>query len=311
MTSATNPSLEDIILQAIPGMPKVVVHNQVVDYAVGQEYAQAWFDAEKGELDPFVLVIEGSLGNEEINGEGHWTGFAVNPENGQPITMNEWMDRLAPEGGRGRRGRDLRHLRRHPGDEEQPDRRDGRARLPGLELEVEGGPADRLHPGLPGAAGQHDRGAAVPGAAPGRARARRPSSTRRCGPKWLFGRTVRESCNRAGLRRAGRVRDRVRLRPPLPGQARLQGPGGQVQRARSAAGSTASAAARTSAASAWRARCPGSRTSTCRSWTRTSGAAGGPDHAVQLRADRPLRSASATSRTSTTRSPSGGGAAGR
>ena len=97
MTSATNPSLEDIILQAIPGMPKVVVHNQVVDYAVGQDYAQAWFDAEKGELDPFVLVIEGSLGNEEINGEGHWTGFAVNPANGQPITMNEWMDRLAPK----------------------------------------------------------------------------------------------------------------------------------------------------------------------------------------------------------------------
>src|SRR6201990_3124959 len=97
MTSATNPSLEDIILQAIPGMPKVVVHNQVVDYAVGQEYAQAWFDAENGDLDPFVLVIEGSLGNEEINGEGHWTGFAVNPENGQPITMNEWLHRLGPQ----------------------------------------------------------------------------------------------------------------------------------------------------------------------------------------------------------------------
>ena len=52
MTSATNPSLEDIILQAIPGMPKVVVHNQVVDYAVGQEYAQAWFDAENGRARP-------------------------------------------------------------------------------------------------------------------------------------------------------------------------------------------------------------------------------------------------------------------
>ena len=50
MTSATNPSLEDIITQAIPGMPKVVVHNQVVAYEVGQEYAQAWFDAEDGEL---------------------------------------------------------------------------------------------------------------------------------------------------------------------------------------------------------------------------------------------------------------------
>ncbi|MEA2366407.1 MAG: hydrogenase small subunit, partial [Thermoleophilaceae bacterium] len=88
MTSATNPSLEDIITQAIPGMPKVVIHNQVIAYEVGQEFAQAWFDAEEGKLDPFVLVIEGSLGNEKINGEGHWTGFAVNPENGQPITIN-------------------------------------------------------------------------------------------------------------------------------------------------------------------------------------------------------------------------------
>src|ERR1700680_4630112 len=105
MTSATNPSLEDIILQAIPGMPKVVIHNQVVDYAVGQEYAQAWFDAENGELGPFVLVIEASLGNEEINGEGHWTGFAVNPSNGEPITINEWMDRLAPKGAAGAAGR--------------------------------------------------------------------------------------------------------------------------------------------------------------------------------------------------------------
>ena len=76
MTSATNPSLEDIITQAIPGMPKVVVHNQVIAYEVGDEYVQAWFDAEEGKLDPFVLVIEGSLGNEKINGEGHWTGFA-------------------------------------------------------------------------------------------------------------------------------------------------------------------------------------------------------------------------------------------
>src|SRR5437763_12018129 len=66
MTSATNPSLEDIITQAIPGMPKVVVHNQVVAYETGQEYIKAWYDAEEGKLDPFVLIIEGSLGNESI-----------------------------------------------------------------------------------------------------------------------------------------------------------------------------------------------------------------------------------------------------
>ena len=49
MTSATNPSLEDIITGAIPGMPRVVIHNQVIAYEVGQEFIQAWFDAEAGE----------------------------------------------------------------------------------------------------------------------------------------------------------------------------------------------------------------------------------------------------------------------
>ena len=97
MTSATNPSLEDIIQGVIPGMPRVVIHNQVIAYEVGQEFIQAWYDAEDGKLDPFVLIIEGSIGNEEINGEGHWTGFGVNPANGQPITTNEWVDRLAPK----------------------------------------------------------------------------------------------------------------------------------------------------------------------------------------------------------------------
>src|ERR1700747_3581368 len=96
MTPPTNPSLEDIIQGVIPGMPKVVVHNQVIAFEVGDEFIQAWYDAEQGKLDPFVLVIEGSVPNEQINGEGHFTGFGVNPSNGQPITLNEWIDRLAP-----------------------------------------------------------------------------------------------------------------------------------------------------------------------------------------------------------------------
>jgi hydrogenase small subunit len=97
MTSATNPSLEDIITGAIPGMPTVVVHTPVLAYEQGAEFLQAWYDAEEGKLDPFVLILEGSLGNEKINGAGHWTGFGVNPSNGQPITTNEWIDRLAPK----------------------------------------------------------------------------------------------------------------------------------------------------------------------------------------------------------------------
>ena len=44
-----------------------------------------------------MLVLEGSIPNEEINGEGHWTGMGTNPSTGQPITTNEWLDRLAPK----------------------------------------------------------------------------------------------------------------------------------------------------------------------------------------------------------------------
>ena len=52
MTSAVNPSLEDIITGAIPGMPKVVAHTPVLAYEVGAEFMQAWYDAEAGKLDP-------------------------------------------------------------------------------------------------------------------------------------------------------------------------------------------------------------------------------------------------------------------
>src|SRR6201995_5216917 len=97
MTSAINPSLEDIITGAIPGMPKVVAHTTVLAYEVGAEFLQAWYDAEAGKPDPFVLIVEGSIPNEKINGEVHFAGMGVNPSNGQPITTNEWVDRLAPK----------------------------------------------------------------------------------------------------------------------------------------------------------------------------------------------------------------------
>ncbi|HEY7266384.1 MAG TPA: hydrogenase expression protein HypE, partial [Solirubrobacterales bacterium] len=97
MTSAVDPSLEDIVTQAIPGMPKVIVHNPVLAYENGDEFMQAWYDAEAGKLDPFVLIVEGSIPNEELSGEGYWAAMGTDPDTGQPITTNEWVDRLAPK----------------------------------------------------------------------------------------------------------------------------------------------------------------------------------------------------------------------
>lgn len=96
LTAATQPSLEDVLLGLIPGLPKVHLHNKVLAYETGEEYLIPFRKAAAGELDaPFVLVIEGSIPNERINGEGFWTSFG-NDETGQPKTLNTWIDELAP-----------------------------------------------------------------------------------------------------------------------------------------------------------------------------------------------------------------------
>ena len=102
LTAATQPSIEEIVLGALPGLPKVAVHWPLIDFECGPEqgadtFIEWWHKADRGELDPFVLVVEGSIPNEAIKSEGYWCGFGNNPETGQPMTTNEWLDRLAPK----------------------------------------------------------------------------------------------------------------------------------------------------------------------------------------------------------------------
>jgi hydrogenase small subunit len=100
VTAATQPSLEDVLLGAIPGLPKVILHNQVLAYELGgdNDSFMRWYNqAERGELDPFVLVVEGSIPNEKIKNEGYWAAVGTDSTTGQPITTCEWIDRLAPK----------------------------------------------------------------------------------------------------------------------------------------------------------------------------------------------------------------------
>ena len=98
ITAATQPSIEDVLLGAIPGLPKVHLHNPVLAYELGGDsFMTWWYQAERGELDPFVLVVEGSIPNEKIKSEGYWAALGTDPTTGQPITTCEWIDRLAPK----------------------------------------------------------------------------------------------------------------------------------------------------------------------------------------------------------------------
>ncbi len=97
ITAATQPSIEDIVLGAIPGLPKVRLHNPVLAYENGDDFMKAWYDADQGRLDPFVLVVEGSVPNEKVKDEGYWAALGTDKATGQPITTCEWIDRLAPK----------------------------------------------------------------------------------------------------------------------------------------------------------------------------------------------------------------------
>jgi hydrogenase small subunit len=96
ITAATNPSLEDLVLGAIPRIPKVELHNPVLAYDVGDRFLEPFERAAEGRLGPFILVVEGSIPDETTKDEGYWAGFGTDPSSGQPILTCTWIDRLAP-----------------------------------------------------------------------------------------------------------------------------------------------------------------------------------------------------------------------
>jgi hydrogenase small subunit len=202
MTSATNPSLEDIVQGVIPGMPRVVVHNPVLAFENGEEFMRAWYDAEEGRLDPFVLVLEGSVPNEQINGDGYWAAMGTNPSTGQPITTNEWIDRLAPKAAAVVAVGTCATYGGIPAMRNNPTGAMGLADYLGWKWRSKAGLPVINIPGCPA---QPDNTTEVlmylvfhlAGMAPP------PPLDEQLRPKWLFERTVREGCNRAGFTEQG------------------------------------------------------------------------------------------------------------
>jgi hydrogenase small subunit len=99
MTNGTTPRVEDIVAGLIPGIPKVYLHNKVLSPTLGgYEFLEPFFKAANDQLNaPFIFIVEGSIPNEKINGEGYWSSMGNDPQTGEPLTLNWWIDRLAPK----------------------------------------------------------------------------------------------------------------------------------------------------------------------------------------------------------------------
>ena len=97
MTGASLPSIEELVGGSVPGVPRVILHNPVLAYENGDGFVQSMRDAAEGKLDPFILVVEGSIPNEKNKSEGYWAAVGTDPATGQPILTTAWIDRLAPK----------------------------------------------------------------------------------------------------------------------------------------------------------------------------------------------------------------------
>jgi len=97
MTGASLPSIEELVGGSVPGVPRVILHNPVLAYENGDAFVQSMRDAAEGKLDPFILVVEGSIPNEKNKSEGYWAAVGTDPSTGQPILTTTWIDRLAPK----------------------------------------------------------------------------------------------------------------------------------------------------------------------------------------------------------------------
>jgi hydrogenase small subunit len=96
VTGATQPSIEDVVGGAIPGLPSVRLHNPVLAYANGAEFLEPFWRAREGKLGPFLLVVEGSMPNERVKDEGYWAALGTDPATGQPVPTVDWVRALAP-----------------------------------------------------------------------------------------------------------------------------------------------------------------------------------------------------------------------
>jgi hydrogenase small subunit len=97
MTGATQPSIEEILAGAIPGIPRVKLHNPLLAFATGEEFLEPFRLAAHGDFGPFILVVEGSIPDETNKHGGYWAALGCDPETGQPITTCTWIDQLAPK----------------------------------------------------------------------------------------------------------------------------------------------------------------------------------------------------------------------
>ncbi|CAN5823697.1 hydrogenase small subunit [soil metagenome] len=96
LTGATQPAIEDLIGGTLPNLPRIEFHHPVLAYENGDEFLEKFYKAANGGIENFILVVEGSIPDDKLSGEGFFAAFGLDEKTGQPIKTCDWIKRLVP-----------------------------------------------------------------------------------------------------------------------------------------------------------------------------------------------------------------------
>ena len=91
---AVSPAIEDLLGGGLTDIPSIDLVHAALSLESGARYLAVLEAAARGERDAFLLVVEGSLLDNDLAGDGSFSGLGS--RGAQPIPAEEWVSRLAP-----------------------------------------------------------------------------------------------------------------------------------------------------------------------------------------------------------------------
>lgn len=91
---ATSPRLEELLAGGLTHIPRVEFIHLALSLESGDQYIDGLKRARLGELDPFILVLEGSLFDERLAGDGSFS--SLGQVAGHAVLVEDWVAWLAP-----------------------------------------------------------------------------------------------------------------------------------------------------------------------------------------------------------------------
>src|SRR6266568_1884687 len=86
---ATSPRLEELLAGGLTHIPRVEFIHLALSLESGDQYIEALKRARLGELDPFILVLEGSLFDERLAGDGSFS--RLGQVAGRTVRVEDWV----------------------------------------------------------------------------------------------------------------------------------------------------------------------------------------------------------------------------